>query len=233
MDNDGINLNELQAQQQKQEETNVETVASWVTADIFPDPLWRGHYPGDLTELRKKTYDFLKNSDKLNAGLERDGGASSSSDPEMPHMWTEAHEFFQWANEDSLQIWNYWGYKHPEQRQIARSWANYHPKEAWTDEHTHGDTDQVMVLYLDVPKDSGDLEIHNPLFYHWEGSKRMSGTNGWRNLKVKTGDVVIFPGWMLHRTGKNFNDDPRVTINTNIIASPIQITPNSPKPVIE
>ena len=67
MDNDGINLNELQAQEQKQKETNVETVASWVTADIFPDPWWRGHYPGDLTELRKKTYDFLKNSDNVKA----------------------------------------------------------------------------------------------------------------------------------------------------------------------
>ena len=34
--------------------------SSWVTADIFPDPLWRGHYPGDLTELTEKTKEFLK-----------------------------------------------------------------------------------------------------------------------------------------------------------------------------
>ena len=54
-----------------------------------------------------------------------------------------------------------------------------------------------------------------------------------KGSKVKTGDVVIFPGWMLHRTGKNLNDDPRITINTNVIAFPTPITPNTPKPISE
>ena len=230
MDKDTVNLNELHQETQK---LHAQSMESWVTADVFPDPLWRGHYPGDLTELQKKTHDFLKNSDQLNAGLERDGGASSSSDPEMPHMWQESQDFYKWCVGPSIEIWNHWGYKDPQHIQIERSWANYHPKGGWTDEHTHGAVDQVIVLYLDVPKDSGNLEVHNPLFYHWEGTQRGSGTNGWRQLPVTTGDVIIFPGWLLHRTGKNFNDNARLTINTNLMSAPYPITPKNPKPVSE
>jgi hypothetical protein len=192
-------------------------MSSWSSPAIFPFPIWKGYYPGDLTELRKKTYDFLENSENLNAGLERDGGASSSSDPDEPHKWTESHDFYKWAQGPSAEIWKHWCYIPADDRKVASSWANFHPKGAWTDTHTHGVADQVIVLYLDVPEDSGDLEIHNPLFYHWEGTKRIAGSNGWRPINVKTGDVIIFPGWVMHRTGKNFNDDPRVTINTNIM----------------
>lgn len=192
---------------------------SWKTADVFPDPLWRGHYPGDLTALQEKTIEFLKNSVKLNAGLERGGGASSSSEDEMPHVWPEAVDFYKWCQPPSHEIWCHWNYKNPEKRQIDRSWANYHVKGAWTDEHTHGETDQVIVLYLDAPPNSGNLEVHNPLFYHWEGTKRISGSNTWTKVPVKTGDVIIFPGWLLHRTEKNATDSPRITINTNITTS--------------
>ena len=40
-------------------------------------------------------------------------------------------------------------------------------------------------------------------------------------VPFKTGDVVIFPGWLLHRTEKNNSDKLRITINTNIQASRI------------
>ena len=77
----------------------------------------------------------------------------------------------------------------------------------------------VIVLYLDVPPNSGNLEVHNPLFYHWEGTKRIGGSNTWTKVPVKTGDVIIFPGWLLHRTEKSATDTPRITINTNITTS--------------
>ena len=189
---------------------------NWHSAEIFPHPIWVGHYAGDLTELRKKTLNFLENSKDLNVGLERDGGASSSSSEEMPHTWPEAQAFYEWVKVPSQHIWEHWGYTNAPLRGIEKSWASYHPKGAYTDVHTHGRADQVIVLYLDVPRDSGNLEIANPLFYHWEGTRRKRGDNGWRPIEVKTGDVVIFPGWIQNRTSKNKNDKPRTIINTNV-----------------
>jgi len=198
----------------------VDNVSSWVTADVFPDPLWRGHYSGDLSQLQKKTREFLEHSDELNIGLERDGGLSSSSAREQPHGWVEALDFLNWLRHASEAIWEAWSYNNSEQRQIFRSWANIHPPGGWTDEHTHGRTDQVAVLYLEAPADSGNLQVMNPLFYHWEGTPRAAGSNSWKDVPIQTGDVVIFPGWMLHRSGVNKSDEDRITININILASP-------------
>jgi len=206
-------------------------ISSWVTADILPDPLWRGHYPGDLSALQTKTREFLANSESLNTGLERDGGVSSSLDIEQPHVWTEAIDFFDWLKRPSEEIWNSWCYDNSNQRQIARSWANFHPAGGWTDEHTHGRTDQVAVLYLEAPANSGNLQVHNPLFYHWESNQnRITGSHSWTDVPIQTGDVIIFPGWLLHRTGKNESDGDRITINVNIKASPAIIFPGMPNP---
>ena len=198
------------------------TTDSWKTADVFSDPLWKGHYSGDLLAFQERTLEFLNNSNDLNNALEEGGGASSSSDNNMPHIWPEAKDYYNWLMEGpSYEIWCHWNYKTPEQRQIERSWANLHPNGAWTKEHTHGEADQVAVLYLDVPPNSGNLEVHNPLFYHWQGTRQKAGTNSWTHVTVQTGDVVIFPGWLLHRTEKNNSDKHRITINTNIQASRI------------
>jgi|TARA_B110000285_G_C15039801_1_gene571207 uncharacterized protein (TIGR02466 family) len=198
---------------------DLEEFKVWNTADVFPDPIWKAKYPHKLFRLQKKAKEFLDNSEFLNAGLERDGGASSSSDPEQPHMWGESQEFYEWLRNPSEEIWQSWNYQNGNRRQITKSWVNFHPPGAWTDEHTHGNTDMVAVLYLDAPTDSGNLQVHNPLFYHWEGTQRIAGSNSWTNVPIETGDVVIFPGWLLHRTEKNNSTNDRMTINTNIAAS--------------
>ena len=73
-----------------------ENIGSWEVPAVFPEPLWRGHYPGDLTALQEKTLEFLNNSEKLNTALEGGRGASSSSEHEMPHMWRESADFYAW-----------------------------------------------------------------------------------------------------------------------------------------
>ena len=35
------------------------------------------------------------------------------------------------------------------------------------------------------------------------------------NLSVKTGDVVIFPGWCEHKALPNEDDSPRIILGTN------------------
>ena len=196
-----------------------ENIGSWEVPAVFPEPLWRGHYPGDLTALQEKTLEFLNNSEKLNTALEGGRGASSSSEHEMPHMWRESADFYAWLARPMEEIWTEWGFPKMPPRRISKSWANFHPPGAWTKEHTHNRTDQVAVLYLQAPMDCGHLQIMNPLFYHWENSPRGPRCS-WVDVPIETGDVVIFPGWMLHRSGVNKSDEDRITININILASP-------------
>jgi len=52
---------------------------------LSPAVVWKGHYSGDLSELVKRASHKLKTGSQLNNRVERDGGISSSSDPDAPH----------------------------------------------------------------------------------------------------------------------------------------------------
>ena len=145
--------------------------------------------------------------------MERDGGLSSSSDPDAPHFWKEAEEFFNWLKPNSTLAWNNWGYPNVN-RSFGNSWANIHPPGGWTDVHTHGTAKQVVVLYLQQPTNGGNLEIQNPLFYHWQGY--YTGAPEWLEIKVNTGDVLLFPGWISHRSQKNLSSENRIVLSFNI-----------------
>lgn len=183
---------------------------------LFEHLIWKGHYDGDLSELKDRVNFLLDNSKNLNTGLEMDGGISSSSDPNSPHTWSSTRPFLSWASNRITQVWQHWGF--PDDNFIVgASWANRHPKGAWTNEHQHRSTPLVVVLYLDQPEGGGNLEIADPLFYHWNYSKKPT-TDTWREIPVQTGDVVIFPGWINHRTQKNTSDQDRLVISFNITA---------------
>jgi uncharacterized protein (TIGR02466 family) len=183
-------------------------------AKIFPEPIWIGHYDGDLSLVKSRALKLFNASNKLNAGLERAGGQSSSSDPDMPHTWPEITDFLDWCDDLTAIVWQDWHYPKAD-RMVINSWANIHPKGAWTDEHTHNAAGQVIVLYVEQPENGGNLEIFNPMFYNWESTLRESG-HSWKELEVKTGDVVVFPGWVLHRTQPNQTDDTRIVMSFNV-----------------
>jgi uncharacterized protein (TIGR02466 family) len=182
---------------------------------LFEHLIWKGHYDGDLTGIKERIQVLFNTSTKLNSGLERDGGVSSSSDPSAPHTWKESIQFLNWLIEPTAQVWQHWGFPEAALRVVA-SWANRHPTGAWTEEHQHRSVPLVAVLYVDQPDSGGNLEICDPLFYHWNYSMKPSGDN-WREIKVQTGDILIFPGWINHRTQKNQSDQDRYVISFNVI----------------
>lgn len=181
--------------------------------NLFGSVVWKGYYNGDLLSLRNKAESLLLSSNNLNTGLERDGGVSSSSDPDAPHLWAESQEFIYWAQKNSIDVWNNWGYPNID-RHLGNSWANLHPPGGWTDIHTHGVAKQVITLYLDQPNNGGNLEFQNPLFYHWQGY--YNGVPEWIEVPVKTGNVVMFPGWISHRSQKNMSKSNRIVLSFNI-----------------
>lgn len=181
--------------------------------DPFPSFLLKGCFPGDLTRIEQKAREKFASSKKLNTRVERDGGLSTSTDPDAPHDWVELEEFKNYLFSEIPKIWNYWNYP-PADVGFASSWVNLHPPGGWTDEHTHGRTDIVVVLYIKQPDNGGNLEIFDPMYSNWSGSSRVYLP--WRELIVKTGDVFVFPGWVLHRTQKNQSRDDRIVLSINI-----------------
>jgi len=184
--------------------------------NLFESVIWKGHYDGDLSEFKDHALRLLSTSKKLNAGLERDGGLSSSSDKNAPHNWRECDSFIEWLIKPSAAIWDHWHLSKHRARKIGSSWVNIHPKGAWTAEHQHGSASMVVVLYINQPEGGGNLEILDPMLYNWSSVPGRLTGRVWREVPVQTGDVVIFPGWVMHRTQKNTSDEDRIVASFNI-----------------
>ena len=103
---------------------------------------------------------------------------------------------------------------------LTQSWTAINHKGDAHHSHIHPNTVFSCVYY--VQANSGDLQIKMPVSRIQEGynlSYKVIQQNIFNsrtiNLSVKTGDVVIFPGWCEHQALPSEDDSPRIILGTN------------------
>ena len=105
-------------------------------------------------------------------------------------------------------------------KNIERSWINCHNKGGYTGEHLHHGINLACACYLNVPDNSGGLQIKNPLSSYDTGEPKIEDyyhrEYDWVTIPVKTNDVIFFPGWLLHRTEPNQVDEKRYVMSINV-----------------
>ena len=184
------------------------------------------------TYIWKLTYDFNYENESLQehcgklmdatqeqwgTGSVLETGASFSSvhnQEQAPHHWEINEDFLIWLQAKILPIWQYWGYG-PGMPQPVRSWVNVHKRSGRTLEHYHNGTPLVVSCYLKVPEGSGAFEYRDPLEYHRWGTPGEPQIDLWNEVPIKTNDILIFPGWLKHRTQVNRVDEDRVCLTFN------------------
>jgi len=85
---------------------------------------------------------------------------------------------------------------------ITRSWMNQHKKTGQTTEHRHEGVELVFSCYVNVPENSGFFELEYD--------------SQWHTIPVKSNDILIFPGRLMHRTQVNNSNESRIVITLNI-----------------
>ena len=101
---------------------------------------------------------------------------------------------------------------------VSESWINVHRKGGWTQAHHHQNACIAIAAYLEVPENSGNLLIENPL-RPYKCSEPLSQNSEdliWGPIEVETNDVLFFPGWLTHKTESNPTDNPRYVLSTNL-----------------
>ena len=84
-------------------------------------------------------------------------------------------------------------------------WYNINPKGSWNAAHTHRGVDMALIWYL---TDSyGTLNLINP--------SRIKGEQN-LNLNPNKGDIIIFPGDIVHYVMPNPKETDRVCISMNL-----------------
>lgn len=176
------------------------------------------------TDFKKviERYKSIEEQIPLNADVEHGGGKSSVAysrlSKDCPHMWEELEGYRNYLDSIFDQVLNAWkinGIPYAP----TDSWINEHPLGAWTEEHMHRGCEFVAVYYINVPENSGTIMFRDPLEYHWGFARgtQMRGIDGtyYPVGPVKTGDIVLFPGWLYHKTEKNMNTESRFVMSTN------------------
>ena len=103
---------------------------------------------------------------------------------------------------------------------LTQSWTAVNHKANAHHLHLHPNTVFSCVFYAQA--NSGDFQIKMPMSRIQEGynfSYKVLQQNIFNsrtyNASVKTGDIIIFPGWLEHQALPNEDDAPRIIIGTN------------------
>ena len=215
----------------------IDTIA--VGLDAFPAYIYKFHYNFNWDSIKDKIEEYLNDTDELTKKYnlnspENDGGISSvhwcysNYDAEygqhpfgLPQDWPELQDYYKYLNYVLGLVCAEWGYDPAWNRNISESWINMHPKGGWTGEHHHQNVMFATTGYLNKPTNSGNFMVRNPL----EIFKKSEPTDVsywnqkeyWAPIEIETGDVLIFPGWLTHKTEVNESDDKRYILSTNYI----------------
>ena len=194
--------------------------------DILPTFIWKFSYNFKYEDNEYKSIIdaiIAETPDNQTSGSALEVGAAFSTvrnrhfrgDDFQPHMWETLQDYNKWLESRVFYVWHYLNYDGAMPR-IINSWLNVHKRTGKTEEHYHNHAPLVVSSYLNLPKDSGFIEFRDPLEYHKYGLPYEAQEYLWNPIEIKTNDVLIFPGWIKHRTQESNSDEDRVVLTYNI-----------------
>ena len=109
---------------------------------------------------------------------------------------------------------------------VSQSWCAMNGKGSSHHLHAHPNTILSCVYYANASHDDGgELQLkfqrsrlQEGFFFSYERKEPNIFNTRATDIKVNTGDIVIFPGWVDHQSLPNKSDDERIIIGTNYFA---------------
>lgn len=181
--------------------------------NLGPSLVWKFQY--NFTE--RYISNIINPANLSDIPLEGGDAKSSILDKEnQPHKNIMNSEFLDWLNEKIRFVFTQWEYPNKLPFYIWNSWVNVHGKTGITNEHNHSLVNMAIVSYLKCPINSGNILFRDPIHNYRCMEPILTGSNPWREVPVKTGDVLFFPGWLYHMTQPNLVNDNRIVATYNI-----------------
>lgn len=178
--------------------------------------------------------EFEKSSPSMSP-LEKNGGISTYSTHSSLHNESFSHEL----NSIILQhVKRYWKVLNIDSRlepDIDECWSNIHYQGSSTEYHSHSLMPVVATFYVKAKPNCGELVLINPMEYgltHIPYEVPIEQKTETK-LEVLSGDLVLFPGWVRHRTEPNFSDDNRIVMSYNFKYKGKYLSSNSEYPYLE
>lgn len=186
------------------------------SVNLFPPIIWKFSYEFDWSVLEPKITKLFSLVEK-NSDLESGDALSTVSVSQglQPHTWKELEHFQITLGGaiNEIRIQNDFVNVHSE---VTQSWCNIHRYGGETLEHCHNYSTFVASCYVRCPDKSGNIVFKDPLEYHKSNYPIIPETYFFKEVPVKTNDVLIFPGWLKHRVNPSKSREDRYVITFNI-----------------
>lgn len=171
---------------------------------IFPRLIFKSHYNGfNFEDLLPVCQNLIQTAlSKHNSYLELgDAQSSVMFRGGAPHKLSIFKPFYEWLTPQVEEImFSEWKFTPAIEYWISDSWVNRHGVGGKTDTHNHGNAAMSVVAYLNVPRNSGRIEFLDPNEKYWNFFAREVEPGEFYPVDIETGDVLMFPGWIDHRT---------------------------------
>jgi uncharacterized protein (TIGR02466 family) len=134
---------------------------------------------------------------------------------DFPNETKEVVEFVEAA---AREYWRECQYHSELTPYVFQMWANTTPQGGYVEPHLHGNMPFTAVLYVDASPEQGNIIIENPLdtvLMTQPISPTVKYPMG-QEIEVRTGDLIIFPGYLKHRVLSNTTDRDRLVLGFNI-----------------
>lgn len=173
------------------------------------------HFEFDWNLLAPICHELISTTEKGHSLITN--GRSSHQNKKQPHKLREFKPYFDWLHTMVAEIAkNGMGYsKVYHEYRVSNSWVNVHENGGKTSAHNHSNSFLVAAAYLNMPENGGFFECKDPLEYV-KGEYYYDDPNWmWQPIPTITGDVLIFPSWLRHRTQENMSNEKRWVLTSN------------------
>ena len=179
--------------------------------------VYKAHYKFDWNKLRPICKNLIEST--KSEGYLVEGGKTSVANFKQPHKILEFSHYYTWLKGIIKEISiEHEGYHKQFKYNVANSWVNYHAEGGKTLEHNHSNVLFVAAAYLYIPENGGFIQYKDPLEYQKSAYEHQNPKDWiWKEVPVVTGDVLIFPGWLRHRTQNNLSNEKRWVLTTNYL----------------
>ena len=193
--------------------------------NLFPVKIYKKKFSGNLEKLKnsilpqlEKVFEESKNNNQASM---RTGGICSFNVFDRLHTQMDLDEITKFAEESATEYWKDLNYV--DAKVYANFvWANRYPPGAYIDNHNHIPAPIVGSFYLKKPTNSGNIVFENPIsnILRYQPYKGLNVKNDYvsefdTEVEISEGDLILFPGWLMHRTPLNVSDDIRIILGYN------------------
>jgi uncharacterized protein (TIGR02466 family) len=187
--------------------------------NIFPTKIYKVKFTENLSTFKEKVMPILeeafKKTLKDNQKSMR-GGLCSFNTVRDLHKLPEFQSYVDFVNQHLPIYWKELGYGG--RPHITQMWANIYPPGSFIESHNHSPTNATINFYLQKSSRSGNIVFEHPtetLLRHQpftEESYKMFNYE----VDAEEGDIVMFPGYLQHKSLPNRDVVDRIIIGTNV-----------------